>query len=477
MIEILTPDLAPLDGVEIPNLEAGQDSIPIPFVLRNTNVLAVPDVLVVLQVQDPVTGHWLSADLPPLDELWPRLRTPGQDWIPVGTGRALHLATLPQGLTSGEIKLRPPATAAALTWQFRLAVIAAENSYPVPAGHRQGILTGLGDPGHSALLRGFEVTTTTPPSDRVQVAAGQLIHRGRLLGRAATEITLDQQDATGAPLTPGNSYLALLTAGPEGLTVTKSQGTPVPTRPSPPHWEPPLAVLEVLAVLPEAVSEIGAPQITDLRLFDRYHAEPGPGLKLRLHAGRAIAGGTLRYHSTSTDLPLPPNAITAVWQRASGAWELTASIEGPPETTILGPLWLATTDVERVIALQDRRTFAVDTVVLHLRGPLPEIPGPIAETLIVEEGLILERVLYRLADPGAGAGHTMLDLHLEGTTLYPSEDHHPTWPSDTSNLVHQTHIHDPTDLRLHQLLQLVSLEHPTSQAPARAEAWLLCRRP
>jgi hypothetical protein len=58
--------------------------------------------------------------------------------------------------------------------------------------------------------------------------------------------------------------------------------------------------------------------IADLRLFDRYWAEPGTGLHLHIHPGRAIAGGTLRYHSAATSL-LPPTATTCLWQRASGA--------------------------------------------------------------------------------------------------------------------------------------------------------------
>jgi len=492
MIEILTPDLTPLDGVEIPDLEAGQDSASVPFVLRNTGPDAA-DLLLVLQAQDSATGLWLSAGLPPLDELWPRLRITGQDtanapaqqleihdWTPVGTGRALHLATLLSGgLRTGEIKLHPPATAARLTWQFRLAVIAAENSYPVPAGARPGILTSLGDYGHSALLRGFQVTAATPAADHVHVAAGQFVHRGRLVGLVAGAVQLDQLDGAGEALTPGQLYLAVLSAGASGITVTKGSRGSAPARPAPPPWEPPLAAV---AVRHEAgASEVNPTDIEDLRVFDRYHAEPGAGLQLRVHAGRAIAGGTLRYHSTPTDLMLPPNATTALWQRASGAWELASASDPPPETTALGPLWLATTDAASVTELLDRRTFAVDTVVIHLRGDLPAAPGPIAEALGTHDGLVLEDVLYRLSDSGGGiTGQTQLDLLLDGATLYPSfaqDDHRPAWPFDTADLIVQGRIHELTELHPGQLLQLVSIEHPKGGTPARAEAYLLCRRP
>jgi hypothetical protein len=67
----------------------------------------------------------------------------------------------------------------------------------------------------------------------------------------------------------------------------------------------------------------------DLRVFDRYHTEPGAGLQLQIHAGGAIASGTLRYHSTPTTLMLPPSATTTLWQRASGARELAALADHP----------------------------------------------------------------------------------------------------------------------------------------------------
>jgi len=154
-----------MQDVVIDPFEAGQDSAVIPFAIQNAgpDVVDVFDVLVVLQVLDPATGQWVSSGTPPTDELWGRLRLTGQDttnapgqlleitdWLPVGAWRALPIRTLLSGgIRHGEFKLRPPATAASLTWSFRLAVLAAEHSFPVPPGTREGILTGLGDRGHS----------------------------------------------------------------------------------------------------------------------------------------------------------------------------------------------------------------------------------------------------------------------------------------------------------------------------------------
>lgn len=108
-----------------------------------------------------------------------------------------------------------------------VAVVAAEHSDPVGIGVRQGILIGFRDHGHSALLRGFQVTAATEPAAQVDVAAGQAVYRGRLLGQVGTTVTLDQLDAVGAPLEPGQLYRATLSTGRAGLTVD-------PTRPAPP---------------------------------------------------------------------------------------------------------------------------------------------------------------------------------------------------------------------------------------------------
>ena len=108
--------------------------------------------------------------------------------------------------------------------------------------------------------------------------------------------------------------------------------------------------------------------------------------------------------------------------------------------------------------------------------PQPDRRGP-----VVHDGLVLEDVLYRLSDGGGGsAGQTKLDLLLDGATLSPSfaqEDHRPAWPFDTAALLVHGRIHERLELHPGQLLQLVSIEHPTGGTPARAEAYLLCRRP
>jgi hypothetical protein len=165
-----------------------------------------------------------------------------------------------------------------------------------------------------------------------------------------------------------------------------------------------------------------------------------------------------------TRLLLPPDATTCLWQRASGAWELTAPSAPPPETTAFGPLWIATTDTDGVTQLHDRRVFAADTVVIHLRGDLPASPGMIAETLVFHDGLVLEDVIYRLSvNEGGSGGQTQLDLLLDGATFYPSfelADQRPTWHFDVTDLIQQDRIHEFTELHPGQFLQLASTRAP-----------------
>jgi hypothetical protein len=492
MISLLNPDLTPLLEVAIANFEAGQDSDSIPFWIQNTGPDQV-DLVLVVQAEDPASGLVVSSGVPPLDELWPRARVTGQggtapaqqlevtDWTPLGAGRGLHIASLLSGgIRTGELRFRPPATAASVGWRFVLGVIAAEHSIPVSAGARCGILAGLGDRGFSALLApGFAVTPSTPADELVTVGPGQVVHRGRLAGLVPDALELDQADGDAEALAAGQAYQAVLSAGAAGITVTKGLRASSPARPAPPALETPIAAVTV-RYQAGGTTEVEGTDIVDLRVFDRYFAEPGAGLQLRVHAGRAIAGGTLRYHSAPTALALPASATRELWQRASGAWELVEPGDPPPETTALGPLWIVTTDATDVTDLEDRRALDAAPVLISLRGDLPGSPGEIGSALVAGDGLVLEEVLYRISDNGAGsAGQTQIELLVEGATLYPSfaiADHRPAWAFDSAGLLLVTRAHEVTELRQGQLIKLSSVEHPIGGTPAWAEAILVCRR-
>jgi hypothetical protein len=157
MIQLLNPDLTPLDSVTITHFEAGQDSDAIPFVIQNTGPDQT-DLLLVIQAEHTATGLVVSAGLPPLDELWTRARLTGPepiDWTPIGTTRGLHIATLLSGaIRAGEIRFRP----------LRAILVFDGNSITVFDGRRRA---------KPRLRRGM----TSPIEDEIRSAADRLSNR------------------------------------------------------------------------------------------------------------------------------------------------------------------------------------------------------------------------------------------------------------------------------------------------------------
>jgi hypothetical protein len=495
-VEILDSDLtAPLDVV-FAALEAGQDSDIVSFALRNPGPQDLVDLLLVIQVESLTQpGLYLSTGLPPQDELWARVRLTGQDasaapaqqdvstdWTPIGAWAALLIASLHAGgVRFGEIKMRPPSSATAVTYRWALTVLEAEHSRALPpalATACQGVLPHVGDRGASLLLRGLAVTPSAPPAEQIHISGGAAIVQGALRTLLPTAITFDQLDGNAAALSPGESYWATLSAPsvPPSVTVTKGIKAISPHPPAPPPGE---ALLEHILVRRRGgPSMIEAVDIAGVLTYGRHLVEPGAGLQAVVHAGQAIAGGTWRYWSARQVVPLVASATNYLWQLASGELDVTQSTE-PPETTVLGPLWEIDTDAAGVVELRDLRTYTRSPVVLCLRGSLPAAPGEIASQL-VHEALAVEAIVYRLSDNGGGAsGRTVLDLEISGATVYSSQatdDQRPAWPFDAAGaeLVDNDGIHELVELGRGDVLTLLSVEHPVGGTPAWAEAYLIC---
>lgn len=495
MIEILKSDLSAPLNVTFNALEAGMDSDVIPFALRNPGTEDLVDLLLVIQVESLTSpGLYVSTGLPPQDELWARARVIGQGatgWTPIGAFAALLVPSLPAGaIRYGEIKMRPPSTATAVTYRWVLSVIEAEHSRALPpalAAAAPGILPHVGDRGASLLLQGFEATSSSTPDDQVHVAGGAGIVRGELVTLLAADVALDQLDSAAEALALGEAYWATLslTSLPSlpslgSLTLTKGLKALSPSPPAAPAGE---ALIEQILVRYQTGSSVIAPEDVAGRLtYGRYLATPGDGLQVIVHAGQAVAGGTWRYHSARQALALEASATSYLWQLASGELALTQTPEPPTpaDTTALGPLWEIDTDVAAVTELRDLRTYTRGPVVLHLVGGLPGAPGEI-DSLLVHQALSVEIIVYRLSDNGAGtAGQTVLDLEINGATVYTSQatdDQRPAWPYDAAGpdeLVDGDGIHELVALRRGDVVTLKSAEHPTGGAPSWAEAYLIC---
>ncbi|HEX6862325.1 MAG TPA: hypothetical protein VF414_05890, partial [Thermoanaerobaculia bacterium] len=323
------------------------------------------------------------------------------------------------------------------------------------------------------------VTASSPPDHLVHVAGGQHICRGRLISRVAADVELDQADSTSAALEPGQAYWAAISLGPGSAPVaTKGTAALVPTRPAAPAGHSIAAYVRV--AYGASGSEIAGEDVDgSVLLYDRFRATASAGLQLVLHGGQALGGGSWRYSSERVPLALEADSTHYVWQLASGLPELTTDPDPPAGGGAL-LLWEADTDGAGVTALRDRRGYVEASVVLHLAGALPGAPGEVASFLVVED-LVLEEITSRLSDAGAGTGGaTVLDVLLNGTTLFTSQatdDQRPAWPFDATTLVSEGGLHEVTELRRGDLLTLVTAEHPTGgAAPLRAEAYLRCWR-
>lgn len=496
MLEILSPDLTPLEDVVVPNLEAGADSGVVPFAIRNSTGEDIRDALLVVQVEHPtIANRWVASGFAPVDELWPRVRLTGQDttaaplqqpyvtpWTPIGAYAALVIPeVLAGGIRLGELKIRPPSSAGPLAWRWMLATIEAEHSRPVPGpltAAMRGVLTGVGDLSRSGLVRGGEVAVSSPADDEIHVAAAVWLHRGRVQAKVTTNHELNQADGAAAALAAGQAYWAVVSLG-EGVSVTKGLKGVAPAKPAWPAGE---TFLRWVYVAHDAggASVIDAADLSGETPYDRYLAVP-EGLGLRVHQGQALGGSTWRYWSSSQLVGLADATTTWLWQVANGLLEVTTTPE-PPDTTAL-PLWEAVTAGGVVTELHDRRTYFGETVVLTLRGPVPGAPGFVDELVVEHDELHLERVVGRVSDPGAGSsGETVLDVLADGDTLYTShatDDQRPTFAFDAAGdeLVHREGVPEITLIRRGTVLRLITAEHPTGgAAPARAEVALVCRR-
>lgn len=495
-------DLTLVDALPVTGLEAGVDSDVLTLHVWSDKGGAGTtrrSVRLHIQVEDRTTpGLYLSTGWPPVDEQWARARIVGYDnggeatwsvantdWRALGAFSWLPLGDIPPDCAVYvELKMRPPASAAELAWTWALGTTAEEYATPAPPSLTavdQGIVHGVGDRGATGILRGCAVSVTSPTEDdEVHVAEGVVEHQGRLYGHLASDHQLNQNDVTPAALTTGQSYWAALTIGAGTVTVTKGTKGATPTKPALPAGEKLLRYVEV-RYQAGGTSEILATDLEGTLLYDRYLCLAGTGLQVAIHPGRALGGSTFRFSDSIHLVTLAASDTSYLWQLATGLWEDTLD-EVPPADTATGPWWEVDTDGSAVTAIRDRRTYAGRTVALRLAGAIPGSVGLVDDLLVEHEELWIEEVTGRVSDNGGGsAGQTMLEVEVNGTSIYPSsgtDDQRPVVAYNASDLVHRGGIPDGSRrLRRGDLIEVSTVEHPTGGTPERAELILLCRVP
>ncbi|MEM1203276.1 MAG: hypothetical protein AAGN66_08610 [Acidobacteriota bacterium] len=496
-IDLRTPDGQPLQELPL-DLPAGADSavVEVDLWYRQGDPGGDPltDLLVVVQTEDPLrVGVGLSRGVPPQDEAWVSARFAGHDnsadpaqapyvteWVPLGAYRGLPFPTLHAGC-SRRLELRVRAGHDAedgATWRLLPLVYYGEHSRTLPWSFALdgGVLTGVGDRGRSALVRGGEVTVSDPADADLHVAARQVLVRGELRGEPRTSVTLDLTDGSGGALVAGESYRAVLTqAGAGGVTVTRGDRGLDPATPTPPAGEP---ILETVQV---AYSGTGAPVLEagDLlggRLYDHHLVEPGEGLEVLVHPGQVVAGGTWRFWSRLDRLPVAANATSWLWQLPSGLHTLTADALAPSAASEL--LAEVDTDAADVVSIRDRRRWAGRVRELVLVGAVPGAPGEIARTWVADADLWIDRVQLAASGPGGTTGEAVFDVQVGGATIYPAadlptpDDQRPRVLFDAAgdSLVHREGIPERCHLRRGDVVSL----HLHSAADG-VPPWVECR--
>lgn len=485
-------------------LEAGADSDVLTVHVWNNKGngagQAEANVRMKWQVENPsVPGLFVATGFPPVDELWGLVRIVGYDntgdptwsiantdWQNVGAYADLLVGDVPTNCAFYlEQKQRPPSSATQFSWRWAWGYYSGVYSMALPPALSlldRGILHGVGNYAHSGLIRGGAVTPTAgTPDDEVHVAAIQYVYKGLLYGFTKSDHTLNQNDSAAAALGVGESYIAVGTANASGPHYTKGVKGTSPVAPTPPAGELLLEKPYVTVQYDAGGGAIDAADITGAGLYDRYYAEAGSGLQLKIHKGRAIGGGTERYASNPQLVALAASDTFYLYQLASGLWEY-ALTETPPETTATGPWWEVDTDGSGVTAVRDRRQYAGKSKTIVLEGAITGgAPAAIADVMIEDDRLFLEVVAVRIPANGGSSGNTVFEAKKNGTTIYTSsgtDDQRPTLAYNAAATdVHRTGIPEVLEFRRGDILSFATASHPSGGAPTAAEGHFIFRVP
>lgn len=496
-------DVTLVSDLVFTNLDAGADSDVLTVHLWN-NIgdgagQTRANVRLALLVEHPSSaGTYVATGFPPVDELWGKIRIVGYDnggdpawsiantdYQSIGAYSGLELGDIPTDCAVYlELLQHPPSSASATTWRWALGHDADAYAAALPLALGlldRGIVHGVGDYGHSGLVRGATVTPTGTPDDEVHVAASQVVYQGLLYGTVATAITLNQNDSAAAALTAGQSYYAAITFNASGWHATKGIKGTSPVKPTPPAGEVMAPSPWVLVQYDAGGGAIDAADITGEGLCDRFWCEAGSGLQAEIHQGRAVGGGTYRYSSSKQLVTLAASDTFYLYQLASGLWEY-ALTETPPETTATGPWWEVDTDGSGVTAVRDRRQYAGKSKTIVLEGAITGgAPAAIADLMIEDDRLFLEVVSVRIPTNGGGAsGSTVFEVKKNGTTIYTSsgsDDQRATFAFNASTLIHRSGIPEVLEFRRDDVVSFATATHPVGGTPASAECHLTFRVP
>ena len=244
------------------------------------------------------------------------------DWTPVGQGRPFLVDPIPGD--SGrllEVRLNPPGGQRTDAVELRLVARAAAPSVAIASGLHasglRGIPTGIGDGTATYIAAGGEIAATEPASGSIQVSEILAVIAGARQVAVAQLVELDEMAFDGA-LAAGESYLATVSYGLAGVTVTRSVKGVFPqspdARPAVPVGDRLLGWVErkfgddVTAI--ESAPALGA--------FAAVSA--ADSLNIRISPGSAVLDDRLIRRDTETILSLTASAPFAVYLLPAGTF-------------------------------------------------------------------------------------------------------------------------------------------------------------
>lgn len=366
------PDDSPLDSISL-TAERGVPSTHVPFKVLNDGSQPVEGAYVVLYAEtSPGSGVYRTDGQPAVDERMGRIEitgqdssaTPGQQVVlgqvqPVGH---LAVALLPTILAGdwilGDFWIEQGGSSAGGgAINLKLEIANERTAYPLPFGVSKvgnGIDTGRKQ-FRSFPIEGLEFTASGSPDNEVHVAAGRWLILGEEYEDADGEdIPFSANDVNSDTLAAGESYIAAISAGVGGFSVTKGVKDTTPDRPSPPGDEILLAWITISYTGSTPI--IQTSDIDQAFTYGRYRpVAPATGLSVEIHAGEAIIADFGQVRQNKSSVALAASSLNRVWLEWTGV--LTVTTSDVPPTAGAVKICTAQTNGTDVTALTDTRRY------------------------------------------------------------------------------------------------------------------------
>lgn len=374
-------------------------------------------------------GVWAETGLPFLDRREIQMRisgsaNPGADplfvarsasaWQPVGSGILFSIGDVrPNCAVYVEVRYAPSIQGGSgtISKNFRFEPIANvwSTAYTSTAS---GVLTGCGEPSVSEWVIAPTVLATGTPDAVVNGGLRWFIGRGVSRRGATWTATLNQNDSAVAALTAGQAYEAVLSQPIAGGAVVTTKGlkatagsTVLPAMPA-----DSIPIANVHVAYHAGASVINNSDITVLCGDGRGNlGYSGATLAVTLGAVRALTG-TTQIDRPSGTLLLTASVTQTIYLDLAGTWSTTWSA---------GALafWSVTTDGTGVTAVTDLRTY-VGGRRMVLRVPGSETAAADQDWFTVDEPSSIDRFDVSLRVASSGTGVTVVDVEIEGTTVF-----------------------------------------------------------